>query len=44
MSVIVRTPQSQIRMVTKGAVEEMVKVCTHIEIKGEDQRVNCPTA
>ena len=35
MSVIVRTPQSQIRMVTKGAVEEMVKVCTHIEIKGE---------
>ncbi|MCH2003859.1 magnesium-translocating P-type ATPase [Acinetobacter ursingii] len=35
MSVIVRTPQSQIRMVTKGAVEEMIKVCTHIEIKGE---------
>ncbi|MCU4414058.1 magnesium-translocating P-type ATPase [Acinetobacter sp. WU_MDCI_Axc73] len=35
MSVIVRTPQSQIRMVTKGAVEEMVKVCTYIEIKGE---------
>ncbi|MFW1806423.1 magnesium-translocating P-type ATPase [Acinetobacter ursingii] len=35
MSVIVRTPQSQIRMVTKGAVEEMVKICTHIEIKGE---------
>ncbi|MEQ1104987.1 magnesium-translocating P-type ATPase [Acinetobacter ursingii] len=35
MSVIVRTPQSQIRMVTKGAVEEMVKACTHIEIKGE---------
>ncbi|WP_151981926.1 magnesium-translocating P-type ATPase [Acinetobacter guerrae] len=35
MSVVVRTPQSQVRMITKGAVEEVIKVCSYVEIKGE---------
>lgn len=35
MSVVVRTPQCQVRMVTKGAVEEILKVCTRVELQGE---------
>ncbi|MEB3766620.1 magnesium-translocating P-type ATPase [Acinetobacter sp. MD2] len=37
MSVIVRTPQKEVRMVTKGAVEEILKACSHVEIQGKVQ-------
>ena len=32
MSVVVRTPSKKVRMITKGAVEEMLKVCQSVEI------------
>ena len=32
MSVVVKTPQNKVRMMTKGAVEEMLKVCRYVEI------------
>ncbi|WP_312966319.1 magnesium-translocating P-type ATPase [Acinetobacter gerneri] len=35
MSVVVKTPQAKVRMITKGAVEEMVKVCAYVEIDGK---------
>ncbi|WP_420713748.1 magnesium-translocating P-type ATPase [Acinetobacter sp. MD2(2019)] len=37
MSVVVRTPQKEVRMVTKGAVEEILKACSHVEIQGKVQ-------
>ncbi|MBP9787246.1 MAG: magnesium-translocating P-type ATPase, partial [Acinetobacter sp.] len=30
MSVVVKTPQNKVRMMTKGAVEEMLKVCRYV--------------
>ncbi len=35
MSVVVKTPQDKVRMITKGAVEEMLKVCRYVEIDGK---------
>ncbi|MEG2883398.1 MAG: magnesium-translocating P-type ATPase [Acinetobacter sp.] len=35
MSVVVKTPQNKVRMMTKGAVEEMLKVCRYVEINGK---------
>ena len=35
MSVVVKTPQNKVRMITKGAVEEMLKVCRYVEINGK---------
>ncbi|MDC4632917.1 magnesium-translocating P-type ATPase [Acinetobacter baumannii] len=35
MSVVVQTPQQKARMITKGAVEEMLKVCRYVEINGK---------
>lgn len=35
MSVVVQTPQQKARMITKGAVEEMLKVCRYIEVNGK---------
>lgn len=32
MSVVVKTPKSQSQIITKGAVEEMLNICTHVEI------------
>jgi Mg2+-importing ATPase len=46
MSVVVKTPQNKVRMITKGAVEEMLKVCRYVEINGKieplsQQRQSC---
>ncbi|XZW11630.1 magnesium-translocating P-type ATPase [Acinetobacter baumannii] len=35
MSVVVQTPQQKARMITKGAVEEMLKVCRYVEVNGK---------
>lgn len=35
MSVVVKTPQQKARMITKGAVEEMLKVCRYVEVNGK---------
>ncbi|MDO7396526.1 magnesium-translocating P-type ATPase [Acinetobacter baumannii] len=35
MSVVVKTLQQKARMITKGAVEEMLKVCRYIEVNGK---------
>ncbi|MDK4793664.1 MAG: magnesium-translocating P-type ATPase [Acinetobacter sp.] len=35
MSVVVQTPQEKVRMITKGAVEEMLKVCRYVEVNGK---------
>ncbi|MBF7684739.1 magnesium-translocating P-type ATPase [Acinetobacter sp. B10A] len=35
MSVVVKTPKKQARIITKGAVEEMLTICTHVEINHE---------
>lgn len=35
MSVVVRTPSKRVRMITKGAVEEMLSVCRFVEINHE---------
>ncbi|MDC5071231.1 magnesium-translocating P-type ATPase [Acinetobacter baumannii] len=35
MSVVVKTPQQKAHMITKGAVEEMLKVCRYIEVNGK---------
>lgn len=35
MSVVVKTPQNKVRMMTKGAVEEMLKVCRYVGINGK---------
>ncbi|SDB84702.1 magnesium-translocating P-type ATPase [Acinetobacter boissieri] len=35
MSVVVKTPQAQSQIITKGAVEEMLNICTHVEINNE---------
>lgn len=35
MSVVVQTPQQKARMITKGAVEEMLKVCRYFEVNGK---------
>lgn len=40
MSVVVRTPSKKVRIITKGAVEEMLKVCNSVEI---DHRVEALT-
>lgn len=40
MSVVVRTPQAQVRMVSKGAVEEILKVCSHVELQGEIKQLS----
>lgn len=32
MSVIVNTPQKNVRIITKGAVEEMLQICSQVEI------------
>lgn len=32
MSVVVKTADERARMITKGAVEEMLQICTHVEI------------
>ena len=40
MSVVVRTPQAQVRMVSKGAVEEIIKVCSHVELQGEIKQLS----
>ncbi|EMN3699733.1 TPA: magnesium-translocating P-type ATPase [Acinetobacter baumannii] len=35
MSVVVKTPQQKARMITKGAVEEMLKVCRYVKVNGK---------
>lgn len=35
MSVVVKTPQQKARMITKGAVEEMLKVCRYVKLNGK---------
>ncbi|MBF7694861.1 magnesium-translocating P-type ATPase [Acinetobacter rathckeae] len=35
MSVVVKTPRKQARIITKGAVEEMLNICSHVEINHE---------
>ncbi|WP_407497760.1 magnesium-translocating P-type ATPase [Acinetobacter baumannii] len=35
MSVVVKTPQQKARMITKGAVEEMLKVRRYVEVNGK---------
>ncbi|MDC4278707.1 magnesium-translocating P-type ATPase [Acinetobacter baumannii] len=35
MSVVVKTLQQKARMITKGAVEEMLKVCRYVEVNGK---------
>ncbi|SSS42371.1 magnesium-transporting ATPase MgtA [Acinetobacter baumannii] len=35
MSVVVKTLQQKARMITKGAVEEMLKVCRYIQVNGK---------
>lgn len=35
MSVVVRTPSKRVRMITKGAVEEMLSICRSVEINHE---------
>ncbi|MDT8695888.1 magnesium-translocating P-type ATPase [Acinetobacter baumannii] len=35
MSVVVQTPQQKARMIIKGAVEEMLKVCRYVEVNGK---------
>lgn len=35
MSVVVKTPKKQARIITKGAVEEMLNICSHVEINHE---------
>lgn len=35
MSVVVKTPQQKARMITKGAVEEMLKVCRYVKPNGK---------
>ncbi|HGH3561491.1 TPA: magnesium-translocating P-type ATPase [Acinetobacter baumannii] len=35
MSVVVKTPQQKACMITKGAVEEMLKVCRYVEVNGK---------
>jgi Mg2+-importing ATPase len=35
MSVVVLTPRGEHLLLTKGAVEETLQVCTHVEVKGE---------
>lgn len=35
MSVVVKTPQDKVRMITKGAVEEVLKVCRYVEVNGK---------
>lgn len=35
MSVVVRDKSGKTQLITKGAVEEMLKVCSHVEYRGE---------
>ncbi|MBU4690582.1 magnesium-translocating P-type ATPase [Mycoplasma sp. ES3157-GEN-MYC] len=40
MSVIVKDSNQKAQVITKGAVEEMLSICSHIEIKGKTEVLN----
>lgn len=39
MSVVVEDQQGKTQMITKGAVEEMLSICSHVEYKGEVRKL-----
>ncbi|MCT4469692.1 magnesium-translocating P-type ATPase [Mycoplasma sp. HS2188] len=40
MSVIVKSKDSKVQVITKGAVEEMLSICSHIEIGGKIEQLS----